>query len=58
MPPLQGQWLEAAGEASLAVTGAQLCKSARAESFMGEELGDPVLLAGKDMHDLVLGTWK
>lgn len=40
------------------MTVAQLHRPARAESFMGEEFGDPVLLAGKDMHDLVLGTWK
>lgn len=40
------------------MTGAHHCKPARPESFMGEEFGDPVLLAGKDRHDLVLGTWK
>lgn len=55
---LQGQRLEGDGEVSLAVTAAQLHRPARAESFMGEEFGDPMLLAGKDMHDLVLGTWK
>lgn len=50
---LQGQRLEGDGEVSLAVTAAQLHRPARAESFMGEEFGDPMLLAGKDMHDLV-----
>lgn len=50
---LQGQRLEGDGEVSLAVTTAQLHRPARAESFMGEEFGDPMLLAGKDMHDLV-----